>query len=162
MVGWACTIAPRPALAQAAADTPAKAVPAGAATGGAEAARGERFVNAVRSFTATGNIRPAGASAFLMVDIPNNETPPSGERTISIEFRDIRAETLAKFYADACGPDGPRIERRCALRQLTITTTQELAADTRLPHPRSGAAGCMRTARVTTVDPRSPRAPRFA
>ena len=123
-LGWAaCNLSPRPGLAQAAAGgTPASV--ASAAPEDAEA-RAARFVNAVKEFTAADGSHQPGASAFLMLDIPK-EAPRKGEQAIAIEFRAIRADTLATFYAKACGPDGPRIDSHCESRRLTIPTTEKL------------------------------------
>ena len=87
--------------------------------------REQRFIDAVKPLIQTESGRPPGVVAVLMLD-PPLATTPTNEGTIAIGFAGVRADALANFRSEVCGPGGPGVEPSCAARRMTITTSQDI------------------------------------
>ncbi len=118
------------ALAQPPGNEPAtRALPGWAALEEAEAARGQHFVDAVNALSvgASGEkANASGSTAYVMIDLP--ATPASDKRPIVLEFRGVRADTLATFYNEACKGQRNAVDFQCPAARFTTTITQKLPA----------------------------------
>jgi len=135
--------------AQAGADHPTpRFEPPWAAVENAQAAHGQRFVDAVQAFVAKEageSAHPSGAAAYVMIELP--APPASDERPMTIGFNGVRGDVLAKFYAEACRGTRPVVELQCPPGRFTITITPDL--------PRERACQLLEGLLLTACKPQS-------
>jgi hypothetical protein len=135
--------------AQADADHPTPRVePPWAAFENAQAAHGQRFVDAVQAFAAKESddrAHSSGNAAYVMIELP--APPASNERPMVIGFNGVRADVLAKFYAEACKGTRSVVELRCPPDRFTITITPDL--------PRERACQLLEGLLLTACRPQS-------
>jgi len=135
--------------AQAAADHPTpRFEPPWAAFENAQAAHGQRFVDAVQAFAAKESgerAHPSGTAAYVMIELP--APPASDERPMVIGFNGVRADVLAKFYAEACRGTRSVVELQCPPGRFTITITPDL--------PRERACQLLEGLLLTACKPQS-------
>jgi len=131
ILGSFCFLGAIPTAVAQTSDHPAtRPTPAWKGLEDAKAARGQRFVEAVNAFSAGESEEEAKESvpsAYVMIDLP--PVAADAERKMVLEFRGIRADTLATFYNEACKGQRDAVHFQCSAARFTTTITQKLPVE---------------------------------